>query len=352
MHATELPRRVRAPRDRVPAADPGIEAKVAFLSRPSSFPDPPRRIERIETHHSWVFLTASRAYKLKKPIRLDRRELSTAPARRRHCLREIRLNRRLSEGVYLGLVPLAFEAGAHLRLGGTGTPVDWLIEMRRLSPERMLDRMIREDSVRAEDIVALVRRLVAFYRASAPAILSGVRLRARFASGIAENARELRDPRAALPADLIERVHSGLEAALARHTDLLGRRVREGRIVEGHGDLRAEHVCLEEPPQIIDCLEFSRRLRIVDAAEELGFLALECERLGAPRLKHGIFGAYRDLSGDAPPPALVDFYQAHHACVRAKLAVWHLCDAALARGARWPSRALTYLRLAEWHLAQ
>lgn len=350
MHATDLSR--REARAAAIAVDPGIAAKVDFLSRPAAYPGTPPRVERIETHHSWVFLAGDRAYKLKKPIRLDHRQLASAPARRFHCLREIRLNRRLTEGVYLRVLPLALEDGGRLRLGGAGVAVDWLIEMRRLRASRMLDRMIRDDTVRREDISALVGLLGAVYRTSAPAIASGALFRERFARGIAENARELRDPRAALPAELLARVDSGLHVALARHAALVDRRVDDGRIVEGHGDLRAEHVCLEERPQIIDCLAFSRSLRIVDAAEELGFLALECERLGAPRLKYQIFDAYRDFSGDAPPPALVDFYQAYHACVRAKLAVWHLRDPAPARAPRWANRALTYLRLAQFHLAQ
>jgi aminoglycoside phosphotransferase family enzyme len=183
-----------------------------------------------------------------------------------------------------------------------------------------------------------------------PEALSPAQWHARFAAGIEENARELRAPAGALPQDLIENVRAGQRSLLERCAVHFDRRVAEGRIVEGHGDLRPEHVCLEARPQIIDCLEFSRSLRVVDCAEELGFLALECERLGAPQLKGEIFGAYGEFSGDRPPAELVDFYQSHHACVRAKIALWHLRDPSLADRARWPLQAGTYLRLAREHL--
>ncbi len=88
-----------------------------------------------------------------------------------------------------------------------------------------------------------------------------------------------------------------------------------GRIVEGHGDLRPEHIWLGEPPAIIDCLEFSAELRTLDVADELGFLALECERLGAPQLGRALLDAYAGAAGDVPDAALVDFYQAWRACV-------------------------------------
>jgi len=334
----------------VPAADPGLAAKVAFLSDPRSYPEAPRRVEAVETHMSWVFLTDRHAWKLKKPTRVNAHDLGTVEARRDHCHMEVRLNRRLADGVYLGVLPLVLDAEGRLRLAAAGTAVDWLIHMRRLPADRMLDRLIADGALREGELRPFIALLAGFYRACAPAPLAPGEFRARFARGIAGNAAELRLPEAALPASLVEDVCERLRAALERDAALFERRVAEGRVIEGHGDLRPEHVCLEPAPQVIDCLEFSPALRTLDAAEELGYLALECERLGAPGLKRELFDTYAELSGDRPPPALVDFYQGYHAAVRAKLAVWHLLDPALRERARWPGQAAAYLRLAAGHL--
>jgi len=159
-------------------------------------------------------------------------------------------------------------------------------------------------------------------------------------------------PEFGLPALAMEPIRVRQRAFLERAAPILDARVRDGRVIEGHGDLRPEHVCLERNPQIIDCLEFSRDFRILDAADELGFLALECERLGAGWAKRVVFERYAEVCDDAPPPALVHFYQSHRACLRAKIAVWHLKEPERSDGSKWTAQAREYLRLADSHAAQ
>jgi aminoglycoside phosphotransferase family enzyme len=135
-------------------------------------------------------------------------------------------------------------------------------------------------------------------------------------------------------------------AALVRHRELFDRRVAEGRIVEGHGDLRPEHICLTPVPAIIDCLEFSRDLRLLDPADELSFLGLECERLGRPEVGRWFLASYTEVTGDDPPPPLLRFHRTYRALRRAKIAVWHLRDPGVRDHDRWRERALRYLELA------
>jgi aminoglycoside phosphotransferase family enzyme len=126
---------------------------------------------------------------------------------------------------------------------------------------------------------------------------------------------------------------------------LLRARVAAGRIVDGHGDLRPEHVCLTAPPVIIDCLEFNERLRQVDPFDEITYLGLECSRLGAdwigPRLLQKLSGAL----DDAVDARLLRFYARYRACVRARLALGHLADPSPREPERWQPLARTYLRL-------
>jgi aminoglycoside phosphotransferase family enzyme len=331
--------------------DPALDAKVAFLSRPDGYPEPSADVTRIETHLSWVFLTDDRAYKLKKPVVTAYVDLRDLSARYRNCAEEVRLNRRLSRGVYLGTVPLRRDAAGSPTFAADGEVIDWLVKMRRLPADRMLDRLIVEDSAMRADVDAVVELLCDFYRNSSPAELTPPRYRQEFAAGIAEYRAVLGRPRHALPGALLEQVCDRQLRMLSR-TALFDERVRAGRVVEGHGDLRPEHICLEARPQIIDCLEFSRRLRTLDAVDELGYLALECERLGAPALGRQILDAYRERSGDAAPEALVHFYQSYRACVRAMLAILHLAEPSHADPAKWRGRAKLYLDLAGDHVAR
>lgn len=327
--------------------DIGIEAKVAFLKRPEAYSHRPAEVRAIETHMSWVFLAGSLVYKLKKAVRYSYLDFSSLPARRRNCSEEIRLNRRLAPGVYLGKVSLTLAPEGGLTLGGAGPVVDWLVKMRRLPEERMLDRLLREHTLVAGDLPRLVTVLTRFYararRAAWPPIAYARRLR----QGLESNAAALLHPHYGLPADRICAILAAQRAFLASRSDLLLDRVRAGHVIDGHGDLRPEHICLERVPMIIDCLEFSRELRLLDAADELAFLALECERLGSREAGYILFDLYSRLSGDSPPPELVHFYKSCRACLRAKLAVWHLDEKDVRAPEKWSALALEYLDLAE-----
>jgi aminoglycoside phosphotransferase family enzyme len=138
-----------------------------------------------------------------------------------------------------------------------------------------------------------------------------------------------------------------LEGLLQHAPQLLEERAAGGRIVEGHGDLRPEHVCLTVPPVIFDCLEFNRDFRIVDPVDELAFLAMECERLGNTGVGPALLATYAQVTGDRPPPALVHFYQALRACLRAKLSIWHTHDLPPGAWGKWQELARAYLAIAQ-----
>ena len=242
--------------------------------------------------------------------------------RRDDCVREVALNRRLAPDVYLDAVALVRTASGLFQLDGQGDAVDWLVKMRRLPAARMLDRLIAARQVSQGDIEALATRLVAFYAEAAPEPMAPEEYRNILAARVDPNA--LTAPRFGVDGTRLAELRTLQHAYLAERADVLDARGIAGRIVEGHGDLRPEHVCLLDEPRVIDCLEFRRDLRIVDPADELGYLALECERLGSAEIGPWLFAAYTRASGDAPEPALVHFYQGVRAVLRAKLAYEHL----------------------------
>jgi aminoglycoside phosphotransferase family enzyme/predicted kinase len=322
---------------------------VAFLSRPASYGGRNVHVERIETHLSWIFLTDRHAYKLKKPVLTDFVDLRTLAARHRNATEEVRLNRRLTSNVYLGAVPVLVGTAGRFSLIEGDEIADWLVQMRRLPRERMLDQMIARGSVGGADIAAIARRLCEFHRNCPAGGLSATQYRDQLAADIADDRRELLRPEYGLPAELVDDV-CARQLAVLEHAETFAARVRAGRIVECHGDLRPEHICMEAEPQIIDCLDFSRALRTQDTADEVGFLALECERLGAPGLRDTLLDAYRAHCGDSPPDELVHFYQSYRAGVRAKIAVWHLREPGMLRLDKWRNQANAYLQLARRHI--
>ena len=332
------------------AAAPSLADKVAFLKRPQSYPETTDRVEAVETHMSWVFLGDAFAYKLKKPVRYDFLDFSTPEARRLDCEAELQLNRRLAPDVYLAVLPLLQAEDGRLGVEAPGQPVDWLVKMRRLPAACMLDQLIERHAVTADAVGALARKLAAFYAGLAPEPLAGDAYRMRLAEQVAESRRELGRPEFGLDDERVARIARVQSAFIEQQPELLDDRAEKGRIVEGHGDLRPEHVCLADEPVVIDCPEFRRDFRVLDPLDELGYLAMECERLGMPEIGPWLLGAYAGASGDEWPPALLHFYQSCRASLRAKLAIWHLRDDGRHPPQRWLRIAHAYLDLAERHI--
>jgi aminoglycoside phosphotransferase family enzyme len=327
--------------------DGALAAKVRFLLQPASYPEPTQEVRAIETHMSWVFLTDRFAYKLKKPVRFPFLDFSTVELRRHFCEEEIRLNRRLAPRVYIGTLPLTAAEGGALSIAGTGHAIDWLVKMHRVNAERMLDYAIQHDTATSEDIDRLAWRLAAFYRAAPPVEITPLEYRQRFEADVTGNLEELRKFQGVLDPDAVERIHSRQFAVLRDASWLLDRRVAERRIIEAHGDLRPEHVLLETDPQIIDCLEFKFEYRVLDPVDELAFLGVECEMLGAADVGITVLDRYRQCANDDPPSRLIDFYRCYRACLRSKISIWHIREATVRDPARWPALAKRYLALAD-----
>lgn len=325
-----------------------LDRKVAFLRSPRAYDPAPATVETIETHMSWVFLTPHHAYKLKKPVRWDGLDFSTQGRRRRHCLEELRLNRRLASDIYLDVVPLAERPDGSLRLGGRGRTVDWVVRMRRLPRDRMLDTLLARGEVRKNVVRPVAAHLARFFRDADRSDITSAAFHARLEMGTFEDLASLTVEPAVAGCDL-QRVGRNQLEFLRTNADLLARRVEAGRIVDGHGDLRPEHICVgpNPPPTIIDCLEFNASLRTLDPADELAYLGLECERAGARAVGEWFLEVYTEVTGDPPPGSLLQFYRRYRAIRRARLAVMHMREPGDRLPRAWAARARDYLELAE-----
>ena len=329
-----------------------LAAKVAFLRQAESYGGPSGPIQAIETHMSWVFLTDRHAYKLKKPVRMPFLDFSTVERRRHFCQEELRLNRRLAAETYLAVLALTGLPDGGLEIAGDGPVVDWLVKMVRIPAERMLDRAIAGGTASEPQIDAVAARLAGFYRSARRIDRTPIAYLHRVEGEIASSLAALRDLAGLLSLEQVERIHAAQRSFVGGAAAMFMRRAAEGRIVEAHGDLRPEHVYLGPPPQIIDCLEFSEEFRTLDPAEELAFLAMECELLGAARVGEQFLACYRRIAGDQPPQALIEFHKSCRACLRSKLAAWHLHEVPVRHAERWPILARRYLALADRYAAR
>ena len=314
-----------------------LATKLAFLRTPGALDG---AVESIETHMSWVVLTEHRAFKLKKPVKLPYLDYTTLEQRRRACEKELRLGRRLATSVYIDVVPLVAGQGG-LSLDRQGETVEWLVVMRRLAADRMLPQMLARGAATVGDAEAVGDVLADFYRGARRASWGGAEYRHRMRNLVVSVAGELVQRGA--PRLQIKSLVSSQLATIERDASALDARIDAGRVVDAHGDLRPEHVCLETPPVVIDPLEFDDDLRTLDAASELAFFALECERIGATWFGERVALRYAQRTGDQVPASLTGLYRSQHALTRALIALRHVDDVAPADQARWRTKAADYL---------
>lgn len=326
--------------------EPALSDKVAFLSRGGVYPEPAASVVTHETHMSWVFLAGEKAYKLKKPVRFPYLDFSTLQRREAVCRAEVRLNLRLAPTVYFGVTPLRLSPSG-LSLRGEGQIVDWLVVMRRLDEPHMLDHAIAAHRIDPAQLDRLISILVQFYARTQRVFTSPEAALGEWRRNVAYNRRVLLNPGFEFPAGLVWRIDRAQRRFLAESPDLLVERIRARRVVDGHGDLRPEHIWLGASPQIIDCLEFNATLRAVDPFDELAYLSLECERLGARWVGERIARRVACRLRDGAPEELFRFYRCYRATLRARLAIAHLLEPNPRTPEKWPALARAYLRIAE-----
>lgn len=297
------------------------QSLVGLMSNPSSYPDHPSSVQIVETHISWVFLTDEYAYKLKKPVCFEFLDFSSPERRHRACLDEVRLNQRLAPDVYIAVLPITRGARNDLDLSGNGEEVDWVVQMQRLPANEALDVVLRDGRLTRERIQSIAKHLTNFYarllpKPISPDVYCEALERHIRANGAALLGSVLADE------SRVSRIQSAQLRYLNVEAELICSRATAGRVVEGHGDLRPEHIYLNGHPTVIDCIEFSEELRTVDIADELSFLGMECERLGDGGLGKSVFAEYQRVSGDHVPDSLLSFYRCYRAMVRAKVSLF------------------------------
>ncbi len=313
-----------------------FESVCLAFADPAFYPHAVRRIERRDTHISAVFLTGDWVYKLKKPVDFGFLNFTTLEARRRYCGREVTLNRRLSHGVYDSVVEICEESPGRFRLGGPGKVVEVAVLMKELPESSCLISMLvgrgaEESAVEeqlAEQLGYLGMKLARFYEESHRSrIIDEFGRPDRMAFNMEENFEQI-DPFVAelLPPEHWELIREVSRAFFRGHQSMLEKRFVEGRIRDGHGDLRTDHIYLVDGIQIIDCIEFNDRFRYGDAALDLAFLHMDFEHLGRSDLSLLVLAAYVREARDPELYALLDFYAAYRAVVKLKVSCLHFAE--------------------------
>ena len=294
-------------------------------------------VEVVETHVSSLVFDGDLVHKRKKPVQFAFIDLSTPERREQLCHREVELNRRFSPDVYLGVEDVVDDAGQ---------VVDHAVLMRRMPADRRLSTLVGRHRDVSVCLRAVARAMAACHAEAATSdeissVATPEALRDLWDRNLREIAPFVPHP---LDPSIVARIGDLAHRYLNGRTTLLAERIARGRVIDGHGDLLADDIfCLDDGPRILDGLEFDERLRWGDVLYDIGFLAMDLERLGRLDLALAFLDWYWEYSAETHPPSLEHHYIAYRALVRAKISC-------LRGGADDETEAHAYLAQCQLHL--
>jgi aminoglycoside phosphotransferase family enzyme/predicted kinase len=289
---------------------------VEFLAAPSTHGT--ETVERIDTHSAVVFLAGERAYKLKRAVRFDYLDFSTVERRRDMCDAEVRLNRRTAKAIYRGVVPVTREPGGALALGGSGLPIDWVVEMNRFSQEALFDRLAAAGRLDLELMSPLAAAIAEFHAVAEPRSDHGGKTGMAWVvegndAGFVEYGANALDPVAC------RRLTDSARAEVDRRGALLDERRASGLVRQCHGDLHLRNiVLLDGRPTLFDGVEFNDQIACTDVLYDLAFLLMDLWRRALPRHANVVWNRYLSDTGDVNGLSLLPLFLSCRAAVRAK----------------------------------
>ena len=323
---------------------------VQALLDPKVYPEPAERVELVQTQISYVFLAGEYVYKIKKPVDMGFLDYTTLEKRLYYCKKEVELNRRLCADTYLGVVPIIKDNGQYI-IGGKGEAKEYAVKMRRLPQDAMMDVLLKQNRVTPEMVERVAGILVEFHKKAATSEditrLGGI-------EAVIQNTSENFTQTEKYLGVIIEpitynRIKSYTENFIKVNRPLFLKRMAEGKVRDGHGDLHAAHICFYKGICIYDCIEFIDRIRYTDVASDIAFLAMDLDHYGRQDFSNSFINAYVSQSGDKELLKLLDFYKCYRAYVRGKIGCFQHDDKHIPAGEKdnIAENAQSYFKLAE-----
>lgn len=291
---------------------------IASLLKPEAYPHPVSSIELLETHISWVILTGSFAYKIKKSLRLDFLDFSTLQLRRHYCEEELRLNRRMAPTLYLNVVAICGN-DEDPSVDGEGSAIEYALKMRQFPQSAQLDKQLDAGALNENDMRDLAETIAVYHQdANKLELKSDV-----------DSVRQVRAPmldnfppiQSITDMKAIRHVQDWTEQSLCELEPTLIERHRNGFVRECHGDLHlANLVRLSSGIVAFDCVEFNAALRNIDVISDVAFLVMDLVARARQDLAAVFVNRYLECTGDYSGMSVFGLYFVYHCLIRAKVA--------------------------------
>ncbi|MGD9321465.1 MAG: hypothetical protein PVH99_15945 [Desulfobacteraceae bacterium] len=301
---------------------------IQDLLDPRSLPDKTGSVSLIQTHISMVFVGDEFVYKVKKPVDFGFLDFTTLEKRKHYCEQEVRLNQRLAQDTYMGVLPITYD-GKSFRMGQEGGEiVEYAVKMKKI-PEDLLMKSLFSRGELGEGHLRQIARVLAKFHLNAersPEIDKFGKPEV-FRINTDENFEQTQKyVDTTIASEDFQTLRNWTDDFYGQQGDLFQERITSEKIRDGHGDLHMEHVCLTEKLAIIDCIEFNDRFRYGDTLVDIAFLLMDLEYHGGKDFAHQLWGFYGQETGDTGMDTLLSFYKVYRAYVRGKVNSFQLDD--------------------------
>ncbi len=299
---------------------------VAALLTPEAYPQNPGKIELIQTHISFVFLTEKYVYKVKKAVNFGFLDFSTLDKRHLFCGKELELNRRLCPEIYLEVIPIT--KSDTIKVGGTGVTVEYALKMVRLPQERIMTVLLKENKVDKKTVDAIAEIVAKFHSKARTNFeisqFGSLKIvKTNWDENFSQTTKYLNQT---IPPVEFQCIESKINNFITQNTSLFESRIADKRIRDCHGDLHSGNIFITDKICIFDAIEFNDRFRYSDVAADVAFLAMDLDFQGRIDLADYFIEQYLAYSKDKTLPSLLPFYKCYRAYVRGKVVSFRLDD--------------------------
>jgi len=301
------------------------EVVVALLTL-DAYPQDAGKIELIQTHISFVFLTKNYVYKVKKAVNFGFLDFSTLDKRRTYCEKELELNRRLCPEIYLEVVPIT--KSNNIKINGNGETIEYALKMKRLPQERIMTVLLKENSVDKKTIDEIARIVAEFHsKAETSPEISGFGslkiVKTNWDENFAQTKKYINQT---IPQSEFQFIQTKINNFTEKNKSLFESRIADKRIRDCHGDLHSGNIFITDKICIFDAIEFNDRFRYSDVAADVAFLAMDLDFQQRSDLADYFIERYIGYSKDQQLTQLLAFYKCYRAYVRGKVISFRLDD--------------------------
>jgi uncharacterized protein len=296
------------------------------LLKPQAYPEDTGKIELIQTHISFVFLTKNFVYKIKKAVNFGFLDFSTLDKRHFYCEKELALNRRLCSDIYLEVVPI--NKSNIIKIKGSGEPVEYALKMKRLPQGKIMTLQLKENKVDKKTINTLAKIIANFHSKAQtnPEINEYGSLRIVKINWDENFAQTQKYINQTITEADFQFIQNQINSFLERKKELLENRIKNGKIRDCHGDMHSGNIFLTENICIFDAIEFNDRFRYSDVASDVAFLAMDLDFQEKQQLSNYLIKSYITYSEDCDLKLVLNFYKCYRAYVRGKVISFKIDD--------------------------